>query len=186
MQNPEFSINHPEGTLQERLWNSVVMDYPFFGGRPVEQSAYRQATRIGEFASGKLSETPEHLQNYILRWIAAGFTPELYWAVSSGIREAAAHARRRCKSPEDLLRLEDRMRRLGILAPNPRAGQLYKELQRDERGGAVLVDRCYPAHVVQLEPEEWAEFPQRLLFNRPSTALQQFVYGDPLHQGITN
>ncbi|MFR0637336.1 hypothetical protein RF641_05095 [Arthrobacter sp. LS16] len=102
MQNPEFSINHPEGTLQERLWNSVVMDYPFFGERPVEQSAYRQATRSGEFASGKLSETPEHLQNYILRWIAAGFTPELYWAVSweSGKQQrthvGVARVRRTC------------------------------------------------------------------------------------------
>lgn len=178
-QNIEYSVENPEGSQQERLWRSVLMDYPYYEGSRTLQSAFVRAGMAEGFARGRLTKGAL-IENYISRWILAGFSPELYWVVSSGIQNAAIHARRRCQDPEDLLRMEDRMHLLGVYAPNPKAGQSYLAVEKfDEKTGEPIGKlHQHPDYIVQLVPEAWAGFPQRLQFARPSVALQQFIYGD--------
>ncbi len=179
-QNIEYSVENPEGSQQERLWRSVLMDYPYFGGSAALQNAFVRAKQAEGFARGTLAKGAL-IENYISRWILVGFTPELYWAVNKGIKEASSHARLLCKDPEDLLRLEERMHWLGVCAPNPNAGQIYLAVERfdEETGQPIGTERKRPDYIVQLLPEAWIDFPCRLQFARPSTALQQFIYGSP-------
>ncbi|MFJ2618459.1 hypothetical protein [Glutamicibacter sp. NPDC087344] len=180
-QDEEFSIENPEGTNLERLWQGVVLEFPFYGGNDFEQRAMHKVLSSRRLASGRLNDLSDHMRSYIARWIAVGFTPELYWAVSSSVLEATESARRCSKGPEDSSRLEDRLHRLGILAPNPRAGKYYKRLMHSDGPPTLkdFVDCQYPDHVVQLEPEEWADFPRYMLFGTPSAAVREFIYGDP-------
>ncbi|GAA1406637.1 hypothetical protein AUR04nite_05540 [Glutamicibacter uratoxydans] len=168
----------PEGAPLERLWQSVLMDYPYYEGVSIAQSAFVQAARAQSFAAGHLGKESAEHQSYVSRWIAAGFTPELYLAVSQSVRSAAEWARKRCKDADDLLRLEERMHWLGVLSPNPRAGKKYSRFDRDAAGKPRLIEEQYPDFIVQLVPEAWADFPRRLQFHRPSAALQRHIYGD--------
>lgn len=168
----------PEGTAQERLWQSVLMDFPYYAGASSNQSAFVQASRAGSFAAGHLAKGSTELQAYVSRWIFAGFTPYMYWALCGGIKSAAEHARQLCKDADDLLRLEERMHWLGVLSPNPRAGQLYNRAEKTDSGEWTIREEQYPDYIGQLVPEAWAEFPGKLQFARPSAALQQYIYGN--------
>lgn len=175
----------PEGTAQERLWQSVLMDFPYYAGLSINQSAFVQASRAGSFAAGHLAKGGSQQQAYVNRWIFAGFTPYMYWAVREGIERAAKCARQRCKDADDLLRLEERMHWLGVLSPNPRAGMVRNRLEKSDSGEWTLKEEKYPDYIVQLVPESWADFPSRLQFARPSAALQQYIYGNP-DEGLLN
>ncbi|GGL78183.1 hypothetical protein [Glutamicibacter protophormiae] len=183
-QNSKYSVDRLEGTVLERMWRSVIMSYPNFGGQKQFQSAGYQAYEASKFAAGLLGNNFDHVDEYIARWIAAGFTPELYWALNESLGEAVKSARRRCVGTAGEHVLEQRLRRLGVLAPNPRRGQSYIELQKAESVGGVFkrIERRYPEHIVQLVPEEWEAFPPLMLFARPSVALAQFISAAPVPQ----
>ncbi len=104
-QDEEFSIENPEGTDLERLWQGVVLEFPFYAGNEFEQRALHKVFRNQKFASCRLNNMSDHMSSYIARWIAVGFTPELYWAVSSSVLEATEAARRCSNGPEDSRRL---------------------------------------------------------------------------------
>ena len=180
----EYSIENPEGTVQQRLWQSVIMDYPYTGKAQISQSPFVQAFRAQGFREGGWTiKNESRIQDYITRWVLAGFTPELYWLVSAGIKEAVQYIRACWKDPEFLEQFELRLQELGINYPNPKAGQYYRFTQRNpETKELETTLEPYPEYVVQLVPEAWAEFPQYLQFERPSVALEKFIRGTALHE----
>ena len=123
----------PEGTAQERLWQSVLMDFPYYAGASSNQSAFVQASRAGSFAAGHLAKGSTEQQAYVSRWIFAGFTPYMYWALRKGIKSAAEHAPQLCKDADDLLRLEERMHWLGVLFRTLGQVSFTTELRRQVR-----------------------------------------------------
>lgn len=121
-----------------------------------------------------------HIHEYVARWIASGFTPELYWAVNAGLKAALDHARRLCSNVEDQDRLEQRLELLGIKTKNPQAGLPFLRVTGKDpiTGGSVMEEGTRPERIVQLVPEAWADFPRLLGFERPSVALSKYILGN--------
>ncbi|PJJ45134.1 hypothetical protein ATK23_2389 [Glutamicibacter mysorens] len=176
----EYTPENPQGTDSERKWHSVLLAYPFHAGSRTLQSGGFLAFEAEKQRKGLLCLNHPHVHEYVARWIAAGFTPELYWAVSAGLKAALEHARELCRNFEDQDRLEQRLELLGIKAKNPQAGQTYLRVtgKDPDTGRSIMEERAHPEHIVQLVPEAWAEFPRLLCFERPSVALSKYIRGN--------
>lgn len=176
----EYTTGNPQGTDSERKWHSVLLDYPFHAGSSTLQSGGFLAFEAVKQRGGLLGLNLPHVHEYVARWIAAGFTPELYWAVNAGLKAALDHVRRLCRNVGDQERLGRRLELLGITAKNPQAGQRYLRVTGKDpiTGRSIMEERTRPEHIVQLVPEAWAEFPRLLGFERPSVALSKYIRGN--------
>lgn len=177
---PEYTTENPQGTDSERQWHSVLLDYPYYAGSRTLQSGGFLAFEADKQRGGLLGLNLPHIHEYVARWIASGFTPELYWAVNAGLKAALDHARRLCSNVEDQDRLEQRLELLGIKAKNPQAGLPFLRVTGKDpiTGGSVMEEGTRPEHIVQLVPEAWADFPRLLGFERPSVALSKYILGN--------
>ena len=176
----EYTTGNPQGTDSERKWHSVLLDYPFHAGSSTLQSGGFLAFEAEKQRGGLLCLNLPHIHEYVARWIAAGFTPEVYWAVNAGLKAALDHARRLCRNVGDQELLGRRLELLGITAKNPQAGQRYLRVTGKDpiTGRSIMEERTRPEHIVQLVPEAWAEFPRLLGFERPSVALSKYIRGN--------
>ncbi|WP_172511652.1 hypothetical protein [Glutamicibacter mishrai] len=119
----EYTTGNPQGTDSERKWHSVLLDDPFHAGSRTLQSGGFLAFEAEKQRGGLPGLNLPHVHEYVARWIASGFTPELHWAASAGLKAALGHARELCRNFEGLDRLEQRLELLGIKAKNPQPGQ---------------------------------------------------------------
>lgn len=176
----EYALDNPQGSDSERKWHSVLLDYPYYAGSRTFQSGGFLAFEAEKLRKGLLCLNLPHIHEYVSRWIAAGFTPELYWSVNAGLKAARDRACRLCGNIEDQERLEQRLELLGITAKNPKAGQTHlRVIGKDPvDGGIITEERTLPGHIVQLVPEAWVEFPRLLRFERPSVALYKYIRGN--------
>lgn len=177
--NHESTSGKPEGTSVERAWRSVLLDFPYFSGSSRLQSGGFRAWEAEKHRFGGRALGLACFDDYIARWVCAGFTPEMYWAVHQGLGAAVRRARQRCADQADRDRLGARLGLLGIEAPNPRAGQsfLFATGRDPETRNLMAEERLHPLHIVQLVPEAWAGFPLTLQTERPSNALVRFICG---------
>lgn len=176
--NRESMSTKPEGTSNERAWRSVLLDFPYGHGSIALLSGSFLAFEAEKHRAGVMALNLECFSEYIARWVLAGFTPEMYWAVNRSLSSAVTHAQSRCTDEQDRDRLGERLAQLGIEAPNPKAGRRYLSVTGTDpaTGRMITEERLHPLHIVQLVPEAWSGFPSKLQFQRPSVALGHFIY----------